>query len=1065
MKNTFGRLEIAVAGDCRGHLIGTVSANNGQEAAANAMTKVTGSGPLGMWHQSVQTDGDGFFQVELPLGAAGPIRVTARKGEQTARLTANTGDLAAYLTPRPRGAPGYISLVGPWEFLTDPTARAFSQDSSAGWKKIVVPAHWEMEGFVSKNGTALYRKRFRIPRAWQNKRIKFRAEGIYSKAEVWLNNIRLGSHDGGATPFEFDLTAAARPGAENVMTIVVTDSSEAANLDGMSYYAHLNLAGIWRPLGVFCVEPLHIARLAINTDFGADYGNADLCADLTIVNEQGPAVSNAAVELTLVDPNGVSIPLQGFQSQVSLGPWECKHIALRASVPSPQCWNAEQPHLYKIIARVTAPGQKPAVIEQRIGFRKVEIKGRTYTINGKPVKFWGANHHDAHPLCGRAVPAELAQQDVELMKGANLNAIRACSYPPHPALLDATDELGMYVEDEGPFCFINVFYGPEAGRSRDLSDDLRLLPLYISLTSQLLERDRNHPSVVIWSICNESVFGRNLRLTNQFVKTADPTRPTSAGQSANLDIATYHNPTSTWRLKDTTDLPMPVLFDEGFAIFQGMGPQGKGLELDPGLRDFWVTAHFEPIQGILKSEHQFGSMIWAWSDDAFLVPGRGIEYGRRNLPRLHFTDDVYAMAGRGLVGDPPWGVIDGWRRIRPEWWLCKKLFSPIHISEESLKPASPIVVKVENRNAFTNLKRYLCKWRLGDRTGRLRADIAPLSAGTITIAAPSKPTRDDILVLEFFDAGNRLIDGYKLRFGPYKFPSLPNSGQPALLSEEPTSLDFGSFIRLVGKNTELAFDRTSGDLIRGIAGCESVLAAGPSLHVMKSNPQDDGCPTDWHFSSADTRIDGKKKQAVLQWQGSYGSDFAGGFEIRMDDAGDVEITYHFTYNGPQIHVREIGLTMEVPRICDRLEWERKAEWSYYPEDHIGRPHGIATAHPKVAQATPTGKRPFGLDDHVWGCNDFRSAKRNIHWAALTGPSGQGIRVISDGTQTLRACAGTHAISVHILDYYGPSATGTGEWDSAYGIGRTLESGDVLQGNMRLQLLGPKADSRTRRKGT
>ena len=163
----------------------------------------------------------------------------------------------------------------------------------------------------------------------------------------------------------------------------------------------------------------------------------------------------------------------------------------------------------------------------------------------------------------------------------------------------------------------------------------------------------------------------------------------SAGQSANLDVATCHNPTNMRRMKETADFETPVLFDEALAVFQGFGPQNLGIELDPGLRDFWVTAHFEPIEAIRQSEHQFGAMIWAWVDDAFLAPGRGMEYGRRNLPPIRFVDSVYRMPGRGIVGDPPWGVIEGWRqRPRPEWFLCKKLFSPIRIAEEPLAPVA-----------------------------------------------------------------------------------------------------------------------------------------------------------------------------------------------------------------------------------------------------------------------------------------------------------------------------------------------------------------------------------------
>ena len=128
------------------------------------------------------------------------------------------------------------------------------------------------------------------------------------------------------------------------------------------------------------------------------------------------------------------------------------------------------------------------------------------------------------------------------------------------------------------------------------------------------------------------------------------------------------------------------------------------------------------------------------------------------------------------------------------------------------------------------------------------------------------------------------------------------------------------------------------------------------------------------------------------------------------------------------------------------------EWSYYPEDHIGRPAGIAVAHPNVPQTTPPKERPFGLDDHPWGCNDFRSVKRNVYRASLTGPDGSGVRVLSDGHQHVRATVSTHSIGVKILDYYGGAATGASEWDGAYGNGHAIKTGDILNGTVRLQLL-------------
>ncbi|MHB0998666.1 MAG: glycoside hydrolase family 2 TIM barrel-domain containing protein [Armatimonadota bacterium] len=1035
------RIYVTAAGDSRSRLVGTVSSDHGVIPVEGSDVFIEGTSPCGAWNRTAKTNPQGLFIVDLPLGIQGNVQVTAKTGDSTAKYSIDAGDISYALTPRIGKKGNHLSMEGAWEIAMDPPD-GFPKSGQVQWKPVTVPSHWEMSGFVAETGQAVYRKTLGIPAGWAGKRIKFRSDGIYSQCQVWVNNRQIGGHDGGVTPFELDITDAAKPGEQNTIIILVKDKSDAGQFDAMSYYAHINMGGIWRPVELFCVEPAHISRFALETHL-IESGDDELLVNVDISNEQDTPVRDAKLALSLRDPDGRLVKVEGLAARVSLDAWEKKTFTLRAKVKSPKEWSAESPSLYTLTAKFAS-----STIEQKFGFKEVKIDNRSFTFNGKRVKLWGACRHDADPVNGRAISIKTARQDIELMKGANLNAMRTSHYPPHPEALNAADELGIYVEDEAPNCFVGVWYGPPT-EGRDFVNDLRLAPLCISLASAMVERDRNHPSVVIWSVCNESVYGQILDVTRAFIKDSDPTRPISAGQSANLDIATYHNPTSMQRLKDTADFTMPVLFDEGFAIFQGFGYQADGLDVDPGLRDFWVTAHPEPIEGLWKSEHQFGSMIWAWADDAFQVPGKGIEYGRRNLPRTHFVDDLYWKPGFGIVGDPMWGVVDGWRRPRPEWWLCKKLFSPVRIEEKPLKPGTNLSVEVENRNFFIGLDQYLCKWRIGERHGELRPNIPALSKGMIEIPVGGIPGADEVLMLEFIDKSGRLVDGYKLKIDSHPTKASIAVYKPARLLNQQGNLDFGNAVRMIGTDTELAFDR-SGSLIRGLAGRRQVLLAGPELHMMKSYAQLEVFPAGWRFTGDTSGVE--DGWAALNWNGQYGDDLSGGYNIRMDDAGQVEICYDFTYKGSQVPVREVGLSFELPVSCDKLEWDRKAEWSYYPDDHIGRPHGIAIAHPKVDQKMPPGRRPFGLDDHPWGCNDFRSTKRNIRWASLTDDAGFGVKILSDGSQHIRAAVGVRSIKLTVMDYYGGSATGTPEWDGAYGIGRVINPGDKIEGVIRLQLL-------------
>lgn len=1034
-------MDIAVAGDATGQLVGTVSRGSGTEGVAGAAVWVSGSSPLGSWERQATTGEHGLFLAELPLCPQGLIEVSTRNEAETATVTVSASDVAQYLTPLP--ANGRLTLDGEWQFLPDAPADLPAAAASLDWASISVPSNYEMEGFRAEFDVAAYRKAVTIPASWAGKRIRLRAEAIYSHAEVWLNGVRVGSHDGGATPFELDLTDAARPGEPNELLIRVRARSEASKIDNMSVYAYFEVAGIWRPIEVFCVEPVHISRLTYSTVFDAAYQDAVLTVDLKIANEQSRP-STAGVNLQLIDPDGTSLIVDGLAGNVELGPWEEKAVTLKGHIPHPHQWNAELPRTYKLDAHLTTPGQPLARVEQTLGFRQVEIKGRCFTINGKPVRLFGACLHSTDPLMGRAITPDHVRRDLELMKGCNLNAIRTSHYPPHPAMPGIADEIGLYIEDEGPSCWAEG------------SEDLRNAPRYVGIVAEYMERDRNHPSVVYWSTCNESHYGIMFQLAHRYAKELDPTRPvggTYATPEMDNDVYVIHHPGYTDQdIEKTKDLPKPVFYDECLTVPHGWGDYAYSLEIDPGMHDYWETGIYEIRRQVMAHENQVGTMIWAWADDAFCIPGRGIGYWRRDLPAIRYADSIYKMPGRGYQGDCVWGMVDGWRRPRPEWFLAKKIHSPIRIEEKPLeipKPGEPIRIPVENLNWFANLNIYECRWWLdGCCSGTVRSDLPPSTKGAVEIAlATAHDLSDSTLTLQWFDETGRLVDAYGLAFRPRELPEWKMGKAAAIVLEDGRYLSGAKAVYLKGDGCELAFDKTSGVLMWGLCNNEQLLLGGPTLHILNGeNPTGDD-PTGWKFTAE------SHKRGLIRWNGRFGGDYVGGYEIRMDRAGQIEMRYAFTYSGPDFYAREIGLEFDLPASFDHLWWERSSDHSVYPDDHIGRPVGNAAAHPPVEQCVPPRERPFSLDDHPWGCNDFRSAKRGMLRASLRNPRGEGIDVVSDGSQTLRCSLGVHSVSVKVLDYYGGSG-GQKEWSVQgfhYGPGRHIRPGDILTGVVRIRL--------------
>ena len=203
----------------------------------------------------------------------------------------------------------------------------------------------------------------------------------------------------------------------------------------------------------------------------------------------------------------------------------------------------------------------------------------------------------------------------------------------------------------------------------------------MQLNAELLARDRNHPSVFMWSICNESGFGYGFQRSAEWVKAADPTRPRGGSYQASMDLDIRHNPISVTLIEEAERTgKKPILWDESFGIFQGAFYDHSDLYLDPGIRDYYIEPMIDLYRKFAESKVVQGSQIWAWADDMFCPPNMCRENGRGWIPG-HFSEEMYDIAGRGVCGDAPWGVVDSWRRRKPEFWILKKLHSPVKLKD------------------------------------------------------------------------------------------------------------------------------------------------------------------------------------------------------------------------------------------------------------------------------------------------------------------------------------------------------------------------------------------------
>jgi beta-galactosidase len=1029
-----------IRGDARGNAIGVLTDGFGA-AGIRAQIQVAGQVAGKPWKTTAETGPLGEFTVPLPVGLTGALDFSTSAQGESVHKTLDSGDIQSELVPDP-GLEFNLELNGSWLFQPDPP-KGFEQvgfhDSS--WKAIDVPSHWVMQGFRSEQGWGAYRKHVRIPESWRGRQVRIAFDGVYSGAEVWWNGRRIGSHTGGATPFQLEAPSPG-PGTDNVIAVLVKEQTTASDMDHMSMYADFSLAGIFRRARVFSVPRVHVQRQQSHAEFDSEYRDADLVTELSVVNESNSKLSGASVRLFLTRDGQAEIAGSDAM-QLDLAPWSRNDQSVRLHVHEPLQWNSEHPNLYLLHTIISQNGTEVERLQRKVGFRQTRIDKTSLLIDGKPVKLKGTAHHDSHPLLGRAVTPAIERQDLELMKAANIDAVRTSHYPPIPELDDIADELGLYIEEEAPFCWVGE------------SHDLRWGALTRQLTAEMVERDMTHPSVAYWSAGNESDWGPTLDLGASEIRSHDPSRPVMGSWTDHLDFTIRHNPITVAGIHALDGNDKPVLWDESLAPYQGIWNDGKALWRDPGIRDYYVVPLIDVMEAFWNSKVVQASFIWAWSDDMFLVPNRGSEQGR-SYTEDHGVERIYYKPGYGLVGDAPWGVIDGWRRRKPEFWNVQNLYSPISLPERSvaLPSSGPLHIPVKNRYFFTNLSELSVQWRVGGQQGTAATDVPPQGAGYIEIVLPAGTQPGSDLELRFSN-GNRLVNAFTVQIAT---PVVAASTPPAASSTSSASLRVhkqqllsGITPRIEGDGFSMGVSGERGLVQYAVTNGDTVLYDQPQIHILPTEGSSPAFPEALTWSR-DRPVDiAEASDAVtITAQGHY-ANLVGSYRTVMRSNGDVTVSYDFEYGGAEIAAREVGFRFEVPLRLDRLSWVRKGELSWYPEGHIGALTGDLQSHSgRPSFVTPAW--PYEEDDAPMGSNAYRSTKRNIITATVRDSSGNGWTIRSDGSQHFRAAVESDRIAIYVNDWYGGSPAGIGEYLENYGRGKMLRTGERIHATLHLRLL-------------
>jgi beta-galactosidase len=1046
-------------GDCQGRIQGFLFDRNAPDSPyAGLPIRIPAQGKRRAL--STSTDDSGTFEMVIPPAWNVPsverVQVEALLPEGSLRRhVPRLGIFPPRLTPRPIQSKSlidpHIDLNGSWRFHPQPPPDfiSLSAQQTSGWKTIQVPGEWSMSGFkVEPDTAAAYARSFDLPQSWKNFRILLRCDGVYSEAVVFINGKRAGSHSGGFTVFELDVTDLVKPGENFITLSVKAESLQDILASGNQYAAH-SLGGITRKIGLWAIPDCFISGLNTSTLFDQTYSDATLDLELEIRNSSDRVPQSPVLHVSLRDrkgnalnilPGRIALPAPDVRSS--------KRGHIRISVPKPLKWDPEHPHLYTLYCALEYGGRLQETLSRRIGFRQIQVRGQEVFLNGQPVKLRGINRHEAHPLLGRSLNPELWKKDARLFREANINYIRTSHYPPAEEFLDACDELGLLVENEAPLCWVQ--HGANTNWNQpgwDYRDQKFYLPILLA-NLESLEANRHHTSIFLWSLANESRWSPLFKQVLDMVRRIDPTRPVSfhdqawgqynnAGSTA--DIANYHYPGPAWS-SEASEMSRPLLFGE----FCHLNAYNRHeLVTDPGLRDAWGPAFQNMWESMYAAPGILGGAIWSGIDDSFFLPN-GL-----------------------VVGYGTWGPLDGWRRTKPEFWHIKKTYAPVQLANRSVKWDQQnkfIPIDLENRHDFTDVEELTILWSLDDgRSGRTTARIPPRQTGTLTIPVLGQDLEGQILKLDILSPQNYLINRFRLPLG-----SAPLEKENTPLPETQPQLEIkqeADSISLSAPTFALHINNNTGKIRRLEKQGRILVTGGPELMILPLNPaggtqmtpeaQEFATFTDpcsgWQLKSLD--FQDLPEGNFVRITGSY--DIAEGeFTLLLIPEGEIDLSYRFVCR-TQIDPRQIGLVFSLPREMDTLFWHRQGQWSTYPEDHIGRLQGRAQAFPGSPLSGPAGPEkppawPWAQDINALGSRDFRSTKTNILNAGLTGPVGQQLTIVSDGrNQHIRCWVQGNSVRMLVADYSNAGAERFYRRHAQSGY-RPLEPGDIIEGTVRLR---------------
>jgi len=867
----------------------------------------------------------------------------------------------------------FKTLNGEWDFKYLANQNTYQREfyrkdySTGDWDQITVPSNWQLEGYdrphytnvnypfpvdppkvPSENPAGLYRREFYLSSDLEAEQNLIRFEGVDSAFYLWLNGEYIGYSQGSRLAAEFDLSQHLNYGEKNVLAVKVIKWSDGSYLEDQDMWW---LSGIYRDVYLYSQPFFQIEDFKIESDFKRKQELGVLSCDLEVLSYQEYIPAGSKIKINLYD-QGVKVAAELIELP-ELKKTRLNKFKAELEITDPVAWSAENPYLYQLEVKLLNPeGEKIQTIRQKTAFRTVEIKDAQLLVNGKPVMIRGVNRHDFDPELGRAVSRAQMEEDILLMKKHNINAVRTAHYPNHPYFYELCDKHGLYVLAETDI----ECHGMEpVGRWDELADSEDWRAAFLDRMERMVEHYKNHSSIIIWSLGNESGFGDNHRSMAKLTHRLDPTRPIHYEGDRKQEVADIIGPMYP-TIEETAELAQkrdkPVILCE-YAHAMGNGP-GE-------LKEYWDVFYKYPSAQ--------GGFIWDWLDQGIAVENSAGEI-------------CYTYGGD--FGDQPHdknfninGLVFPDRTPSPGLTEYKYVMAPFKIRDFDFKEAK---VKIENQFDFIDSSDYKLNWEVKTagrviESGSQDFELQASEVGEFKVEGLSLADLELIIEEKGREIGANLpVDsylnfsivlknkkswsepGHQITFKQFKLPfifdRLYHPAQSHLENKNLNLVESDFSIRVEGSDFSIYFDKGSGKLAEYIYRGRSLIEQGPELSFWRAPIDNDNTDithnytTDWKKEGIDQltqRLDELKvvdaKDSHVLIKSSYTIAAAAKdllikaeLEYKIYDNGEVELKTVGEFTDQKEHsLPRIALELELSHDFKNVSWFGRGPGESYPD--------------------------------------------------------------------------------------------------------------------------------------